>query len=65
MHASAEEALQYTCGLPRIRQSKGNKCIVYSFGIERDSSWEAEILERTECEVYGFDYSVSRVWLPL
>jgi hypothetical protein len=61
MHAKADGSLQYTCGLPRIRQSKGCKCIVYSFGIERDSSWEAEILERTKCEVFGFDYSVSRV----
>lgn len=53
--------LKYTCGLPRIQQTKGKKCVVYSFGVERESSWEAEILERTDCEIFMYDYSVTKV----
>lgn len=53
--------IQYTCGLPRIQQTKGKKCVVYSFGVERESSWEAEILERTDCEIFMYDYSVDKV----
>jgi len=50
---------KFTCGLPRIREKRGKKCIVYSFGVERESSWEAEILERSDCEIYMYDFSVS------
>jgi len=49
---------KYTCGLPRIEQAKGDGCVVYSFGVERESSFEAEILRRTQCEVFLFDFSV-------
>lgn len=51
-------ASQYTCGLPRIEQAKGKNCVVYSFGVERESSFEAEILRRTDCSVFLYDYSV-------
>jgi len=50
---------KFTCGLPRIREKRGKKCVVYSFGVERESSWEAEILERSDCEIYMYDFSVS------
>lgn len=65
MKADAELLLrpvhQFTCGLPRIREKRGKKCVVYSFGVERESSWEAEILERTDCELYMYDFSVETV----
>lgn len=34
-------------------------CVVYSFGVRDETSFEKSILERTECELYGVDFSVS------
>ncbi|KAJ7176076.1 methyltransferase domain-containing protein [Mycena crocata] len=49
---------KYLCGLPRIATKE--KCAVYSFGINSDSSFEAAILNRAPgCQVYGYDFSVS------
>ncbi|KAJ6536581.1 methyltransferase domain-containing protein [Mycena vulgaris] len=48
---------KYLCGLPRIAQQK--KCVIYSFGVNSDSSFEADILKRAPgCEVWGYDFSV-------
>ncbi|KAJ7166435.1 methyltransferase domain-containing protein [Mycena crocata] len=48
---------KYLCGLPRIATKES--CVVYSFGINSDSSFEAEILTRAPgCQVYGYDFSV-------
>lgn len=34
-------------------------CIIYSFGIQNESSFEEQLLERTpHCEIWGYDYSV-------
>merc|ERR1712093_927810 len=33
--------------------------IVYSFGVSTDSSFEAVMLQRTNCEIWGYDYTVS------
>lgn len=38
-----------------------DRCIVYSFGVWTESSFEAEMLERSECEVWMFDFSVNKV----
>jgi len=48
---------KWVCGLSRI--AKKPDCIVYSFGINYESSFEAEILSNTEnCEIWGYDFSV-------
>lgn len=31
---------------------------IYSFGVEHDSSFEAALLQRTNAEIWGFDFSV-------
>lgn len=33
--------------------------VVYSFGVEHDSSFEATLLQRLNVEIWGFDYSVN------
>ncbi|KZT21819.1 hypothetical protein NEOLEDRAFT_1138811 [Neolentinus lepideus HHB14362 ss-1] len=49
---------KWTCGLSRIAQKPD--CIVYSVGINYESSFEAELLERSRhCEVWGYDFTVS------
>ncbi|KAJ7166415.1 methyltransferase domain-containing protein [Mycena crocata] len=49
---------KYLCGMPRIATKKS--CVVYSFGINGESSFEADILNRAPgCQVYGYDFSVT------
>ncbi|KAJ7175784.1 methyltransferase domain-containing protein [Mycena filopes] len=49
---------KWVCGISRV-ETKPN-CIVYSFGINYESSFEAEILANTdECEIWGYDFSVN------
>ncbi|KAF7297593.1 Methyltranfer-dom domain-containing protein [Mycena kentingensis (nom. inval.)] len=61
---------KYCCGIERAvrtnrpRKSNGRGCVVYSMGVERQSSFEQEILHMEEsCEVFGFDFSVTE-WGP-
>ncbi|KAF7299364.1 Methyltranfer-dom domain-containing protein [Mycena indigotica] len=53
---------KWTCCVERAlktnRQSGG--CVVYSLGVERQSSFEQEILHADKhCQVFGFDFSVA------
>ncbi|KAF9650622.1 hypothetical protein BDM02DRAFT_3092791 [Thelephora ganbajun] len=53
---------KWVCGLEHIQKKK--KCVIYSFGINGESSFEAELLEKAPgCEVWGYDFSVSG-WGP-
>ncbi|KAH8108411.1 methyltransferase domain-containing protein [Phellopilus nigrolimitatus] len=48
---------KWVCGLERV--SAKPDCVVYSIGINHESSFEAELLARTAgCEVWGYDFSV-------
>ncbi|KAH9015381.1 hypothetical protein EDB84DRAFT_1526803 [Lactarius hengduanensis] len=39
------------------RNAKQEKCVIYSFGINSKSSFEAALLERAQgCEVWGYDF---------
>lgn len=49
---------KWVCGLSRIAEKR--HCVVYSAGISTESSFEAELIKRTNCEVFGFDYSVEK-----
>lgn len=48
------------CGLSRYKPEvlKKKPCVVYSFGVRYETSFEEEILQQTECELYGVDFSV-------
>ncbi|TCD62167.1 hypothetical protein EIP91_007273 [Steccherinum ochraceum] len=49
---------KWMCGLSRVAEKRD--CIVYSFGINGESSFEAEILSRTSnCQIWGYDFSVN------
>ena len=41
------------------------ECIVYSFGISSDASFEEEILDTTSCNVYAFDPTIGDLPNPL
>ncbi|KAH9028778.1 hypothetical protein EDB85DRAFT_1969722 [Lactarius pseudohatsudake] len=41
---------------------KQDKCVIYSFCINGESSFESTLLKRApRCEVWGYDYSVNSV----
>ncbi|KAH9949115.1 methyltransferase domain-containing protein [Amylocystis lapponica] len=49
---------KWMCGLDRI--ARQSECVVYSFGLNGESSFEAEILTRAPgCQVWGYDFSVT------
>ncbi len=51
---------KFVCGLDRV--IKRPDCLIYSLGVEGDSSFEAEILHRSStCQIYGYDFSVTKV----
>ncbi|CUA72614.1 hypothetical protein RSOLAG22IIIB_10182 [Rhizoctonia solani] len=49
---------KWICGLSRLMEKPD--CVVYSAGISTDSSFEADILRKTQCQVFGFDFSVNQ-----
>jgi len=49
---------KWTCGLERIENKKN--CVMYAFGINGESSFEADIMKRAKgCDVWGYDFSVN------
>jgi len=53
---------KWVCGLQRVANQK--KCVIYSFGVNGESSFEATLLKRApNCEVWGYDFSVGG-WGP-
>ncbi|KAF7346210.1 hypothetical protein MSAN_01847900 [Mycena sanguinolenta] len=55
---SAMEARKWVCGITRVETKPD--CTVYSFGINLESSFEAEILANTDhCQIWGYDFSVN------
>jgi len=53
---------KWVCGMEKVLQRPD--CIVYSFGVNKESSFEAAIMQKsTNCEVFGFDFS-SDGWGP-
>lgn len=51
---------KWVCGMSKYEALPARKpCVVYSFGIQFESSFEEAFLKRTHCEIWGYDYSVS------
>lgn len=51
---------KWMCGMS-VLERPSKKCVIYSLGIFDDSSFEAAMLERTDCEIWAFDASVNGV----
>ncbi|KAF9206185.1 hypothetical protein BGZ59_011803 [Podila verticillata] len=53
---------KWMCGMSVLENlDPSKKCVIYSMGVYDDSSWEAEMMDRTHCEVWAFDGSVEDV----
>jgi len=48
---------KWVCGMSKYEKNT-RPCILYSFGVQNESSFEEEMLERTNCEIWGYDFSV-------
>uniref|UniRef100_A0A0G4GH26 Methyltransferase domain-containing protein n=1 Tax=Chromera velia CCMP2878 TaxID=1169474 RepID=A0A0G4GH26_9ALVE len=49
---------KWVCGMKYLELVKGADCIVYSFGVASDISFEQEIHERTQCLIRTFDIEI-------
>ncbi|KAA1471693.1 hypothetical protein DENSPDRAFT_837743 [Dentipellis sp. KUC8613] len=50
---------KWVCGMERIQ--KKDSCVIYSVGINGESSFEAALLQKApNCQVWGYDFSVSK-----
>lgn len=58
-----KNAQKWTCGLSNLGRYK--TCVVYSFGVGRNSFFEEEVLSNTHCEVYAFDPTVDGIAKPI
>ncbi|KFH71708.1 hypothetical protein MVEG_02003 [Podila verticillata NRRL 6337] len=52
---------KWVCGLSLYEERPRAKCVLYSFGISFQTSFEREMLERTDCEIFAYDASISNM----
>ncbi|TCD66335.1 hypothetical protein EIP91_001484 [Steccherinum ochraceum] len=51
---------KWMCGMDRVARQKD--CVIYSFGLNGEVSFEAELLQRAPgCQIWGYDYSVQSI----
>lgn len=55
---------KWICGMSLLTSRIDKPCLVYSFGISTDASFEEEILLRTSCMIYAFDPSIGSLPKP-
>lgn len=53
---------KWMCGLKwLIERPRNQKCVVYSFGISTDASFEEELSIETNCEIHAFDPTIGKL----
>jgi len=55
---------KWVCGLRLLELQKkqsNKKCVIYSIGVAQESTFEDELLKRTDCEIWAFDGSINEV----
>jgi hypothetical protein len=53
---------KWTCGVELMKQTED--CIVYSYGVRDDVTFELELIARTGCRVHAFDPSIGSISVP-
>jgi len=56
---------KWLCGLEKILKNKSSSCVIYSFGVANESTFEAEILAKTSCNVFAYDPTVIKIGWPV
>jgi hypothetical protein len=50
---------KWVCGMSKyVNYPKDRQCVIYSFGVRDESSFENDMLSRTNCSVWAYDFSV-------
>lgn len=49
---------KWVCGMSLYESANTRPLVIYSFGIGEESSFEQEMLNRTNAHVFGYDYTV-------
>ncbi|KAG0346864.1 hypothetical protein BG004_000669 [Podila humilis] len=52
---------KWICGMSLFEEKPRNKCVMYSFGVNHETRFEGEILDRTDCEIFAYDASVDKM----
>lgn len=55
---------KWVCGMTKLelpQELPQDRCVVYSFGVRDESTFEEEMLRRTDCGVWAYDPAVSSV----
>jgi len=50
---------KWICGMSLYEEQPRAKCVIYSFGVNYETRFEGEMLERTDCEIFAYDASVT------
>ncbi|KAG0373474.1 hypothetical protein BGX24_011647 [Mortierella sp. AD032] len=50
---------KWICGMSLYEEKPRAKCVMYSFGINDNTHYEGEMLDRTDCEIFAYDASVT------
>lgn len=50
---------KWICGMNLYEEQPRAKCVLYSFGLSFQTDFEREMLERTDCEIFAYDASVT------
>ncbi|KAG0261582.1 hypothetical protein BG011_000871 [Mortierella polycephala] len=52
---------KWICGMSLYEEKPRPKCVIYSFGVNYETRFEGEMLDRTDCQIWAYDASVSRM----
>ena len=52
---------KFVCGYGLLKQGLAPQCVVYSFGVRAESSFESAIVRDTPCNVWAYDYTVNKM----
>ncbi|KAF8967202.1 hypothetical protein BGZ46_000230 [Entomortierella lignicola] len=52
---------KWICGMSLYEEEPRAKCVIYSFGVNHETRFEGEMLDRTDCEIYAYDASVTEM----
>lgn len=56
---------KWTCGAENLARRRDTPCVLYSFGVSGDSSFEADMLSTTPCDLWAYDPTVDKIANPL
>ncbi|KAG0358067.1 hypothetical protein BG005_002768 [Podila minutissima] len=52
---------KWICGMSLYTEEPRSKCVIYSFGVNFETRFEGEMLDRTDCEIWAYDASVTQM----